>query len=131
MAKRKAISLDDSDFEAPGSELSDYTPSSAKSKSKSKSKPAGAGRKRAKRIPPDEDEGLAGEMAECYNLPTHGVTLHTIGARVAPMQTALLAWFERVYDARKMPWRKPFDASANADARSQRAYEVLPFYKPQ
>lgn len=124
MVKRKAPSKDESDFEASASEQSDYTPSATKSKAKPKGI-TGAGRKRAKRT--GSDEGLATEGEDTFDLPAHSVTRHAIGARSAPMQGALLAWFEGVHDARGMPWRKPFDALADADARSQRAYEV-PLY---
>ncbi|KZV72975.1 DNA glycosylase [Peniophora sp. CONT] len=121
MVKRKAPSKDDSDFEASASEQSDYTPSSTKPKAKPKGA-TGAGRKRAKRT--DSDEGLTIEGEDTFDLPAHAATRHYVGARSVPMQGALLAWFEGVHDARGMPWRKPFDASADADARSQRAYEV-------
>ncbi|VDC07495.1 unnamed protein product [Peniophora sp. CBMAI 1063] len=119
MAKRKALSRDDSDFEASASDFSDYTPNSRKSKSKDSSNTS---RKRVKRT--NLDQELVVELEEAFDLPAHGASRHAIGTRASPMQGALLAWFEGVHDARGMPWRKPFDASADANARSQRAYEV-------
>ena len=120
MAKRKAPSKGDSDFEASSSDLSDYAPSSSKSKAKRSSNTS---RKRAKRTSPSEE--LVVESGDVYDLTSHGSSQHSISIRARPMQDALLAWFEGVHDARGMPWRKPFDASADPDARSQRAYEVV------
>ena len=37
----------------------------------------------------------------------------------------LLAWYNKVKDRRGMPWRKAYDPDLDADARRQRAYEVL------
>ncbi|KAG1861903.1 DNA glycosylase [Suillus tomentosus] len=53
----------------------------------------------------------------------HPVSMHVISA-VEPMRIALLEWYDRVHDARKMPWRKKFDPSLDAEGRAQRAYEV-------
>lgn len=54
----------------------------------------------------------------------HPVSMHVISA-VEPMRIALLEWYDRVHDARKMPWRKKFDPSLDAEGRAQRAYEVI------
>ncbi|KAG2142215.1 DNA glycosylase [Suillus bovinus] len=53
----------------------------------------------------------------------HPVSMHIISA-VGPMRIALLEWYDRVHDARKMPWRKKFDPSLDVEGRAQRAYEV-------
>lgn len=53
----------------------------------------------------------------------HSVTMHVITA-VEPARAALLEWYDRVHDARKMPWRKKFDPSLDVEGRAQRAYEV-------
>jgi A/G-specific adenine glycosylase len=53
----------------------------------------------------------------------HSVSMHVI-TDVEPMRVALLEWYDRVHDARKMPWRKKFDPSLGIDGRAQRAYEV-------
>jgi A/G-specific adenine glycosylase len=53
----------------------------------------------------------------------HSVTVHVITA-VEPARAALLEWYDRVHDARKMPWRKKFDPSLDVEGRAQRAYEV-------
>lgn len=53
----------------------------------------------------------------------HSVSMHVISA-VEPMRIALLEWYDKVHDARKMPWRKKFDPSLDVEGRGQRAYEV-------
>ncbi|KAG1781887.1 DNA glycosylase [Suillus placidus] len=53
----------------------------------------------------------------------HPVSMHVISS-VEPMRIALLEWYDRVHDARKMPWRKKFDPSLDVEGRAQRAYEV-------
>ncbi|KAG1817961.1 DNA glycosylase [Suillus subaureus] len=53
----------------------------------------------------------------------HPASMHVIKA-VEPMRIALLEWYDRVRDARKMPWRKKFDPSLDVEGRAQRAYEV-------
>ncbi|KAG1860784.1 DNA glycosylase [Suillus subluteus] len=53
----------------------------------------------------------------------HPASMHVINA-VEPMRIALLEWYDRVHDARKMPWRKKFDPSLDVEGRAQRAYEV-------
>lgn len=46
------------------------------------------------------------------------------------VQSALLAWFDRVKKKRGMPWRKEVDLSrASKAARTQRGYEVSPEWK--
>jgi A/G-specific adenine glycosylase len=54
----------------------------------------------------------------------HSMSMHVISA-VEPMRIALLEWYDRVHDARKMPWRKKFDPSLDVEGRGQRAYEVI------
>lgn len=53
----------------------------------------------------------------------HSVSMHVISA-VEPMRIALLEWYDKVHDARKMPWRKKFDPSLDVEGRGQRAYEA-------
>ncbi|KAG2074761.1 DNA glycosylase [Suillus decipiens] len=53
----------------------------------------------------------------------HPVSMHVISA-VEPMRIALLKWYDKVHDVRKMPWRKKFDPSLDVEGRAQRAYEV-------
>lgn len=53
----------------------------------------------------------------------HSVSMHVISA-VEPMRIALLEWYDKVHDARNMPWRKKFDPSLDVEGRGQRAYEV-------
>ncbi|KAG2366735.1 DNA glycosylase [Suillus spraguei] len=53
----------------------------------------------------------------------HPASMHVISA-VEPMRIVLLEWYDKVHDARKMPWRKKFDPSLDVEERAQRAYEV-------
>lgn len=63
---------------------------------------------------------------------SHTVASHIISSKAADqMSGALVTWFDGVYSARGMPWRKPFDSAWNAEERGQRAYEARlpPFYE--
>jgi A/G-specific adenine glycosylase len=54
----------------------------------------------------------------------HSLSLHK-PTSITPLLPNLLDWFDSVKHVRKMPWRKDYDASLDADAKAQRAYEVL------
>ncbi|KDQ21217.1 hypothetical protein BOTBODRAFT_149988 [Botryobasidium botryosum FD-172 SS1] len=54
----------------------------------------------------------------------HHASLHSV-ERVLPLRAPLLAWYDSVKSLRPMPWRKDYDSSLDAEARAQRAYEVL------
>lgn len=54
----------------------------------------------------------------------HHPSLHAV-ERILPLRTSLLEWYDSVKSVRGMPWRKDYDPSLDADARAQRAYEVL------
>ncbi|KAH9923296.1 DNA glycosylase [Amylocystis lapponica] len=53
----------------------------------------------------------------------HSASIHVI-ARPRPLQDALLQWYAGVHETRAMPWRKPYNPTATAEERAQRAYEV-------
>lgn len=109
-------------------------------------------RKRAQRLASESEEGYVDNSDSSYNetsrakgtqktrkarkkdhenddstvvnsISGHSVSMHVISA-VEPMRIALLEWYDRVRDARKMPWRKKFDPSLDIEGRGQRAYEV-------
>ena len=53
----------------------------------------------------------------------HALAYHDFTAdEISIFRDELLAWFAA--NQRSMPWRKPFDPSASAEERAQRAYEV-------
>lgn len=58
-----------------------------------------------------------------FAAPSHPPSRHII-SQPEPLQSALLAWYSTVHDARRMPWRKPYDPSFGPEERAQRAYEV-------
>lgn len=109
-------------------------------------------RKRAQRLASESEEGYVDNSDSSYNetsrakgtqktrkarkkdhenddstvvnsISGHSVSMHVISA-VEPMRIALLEWYDKVHDARKMPWRKKFDPSLDIEGRGQRAYEV-------
>lgn len=79
----------------------------------------------------DEDYGM--DLEDCmYDdaTPSEGLSMpHSrdlhVSKRVALCLEGLLEWYDKVKDARGMPWRKVFDPTLDDDAKAQRAYEVL------
>ncbi|KAG1740878.1 uncharacterized protein EDB91DRAFT_1132007 [Suillus paluster] len=70
-------------------------------------------------------KGHEGDGSTMVNsISGHSASMHVISA-VESMRVALLEWYDRVHDARKMPWRKKFDPSFDTEERAQRAYEVI------
>ena len=60
----------------------------------------------------------------------HSASVHRL-SNPDPLRTALLAWYDKVHDARGMPWRKPYNSSLTQEERAQRAYEVpTRFFSP-
>ncbi|KAG2043723.1 DNA glycosylase [Suillus americanus] len=94
-------------------------------------------RKRAQRPASESEEDYADNSDSSYDETSrakvtqkarkarhgHPASMHVINT-VEPMRIALLEWYDRVHDARKMPWRKKFDPSLDVEGRAQRAYEV-------
>jgi A/G-specific adenine glycosylase len=82
---------------------------------------------RRKRRSTTAQKGSTAERAEASALDTyatpHARSRHLI-ASPDLMRPSLLKWYSGAHEVRGMPWRKPFDPSLDADARSQRAYEV-------
>lgn len=54
----------------------------------------------------------------------HPATIHRL-SHPEPLRISLLAWYDKVHDARGMPWRKPYNSRFTLEERAQRAYEVL------
>jgi len=118
MAKRKK----DPDYSSYEDSASDFEPPAptkrpaVSSRRKRRSTAAAAAATR-----PSTDEASTSAL-DTYATP-HSPSRHLISSP-DPMRASLLEWYAGVHEARRMPWRKPFDPSLDADARAQRAYEV-------
>ena len=109
MAKRarRRAQDDDSEDEDPESDAS-FAPAVKRARSGPHKKPA----------PKTPESRLAAVVA-------HPASAHVV-ADPAPLRDALLKWYAGVHDARRMPWRKPYDPSWGPAQRAQRAYEASP-----
>ena len=68
-------------------------------------------------------EKVADENSEPPATCSHSKSLHTINS-ASSLREALLVWYSQVHARRRMPWRKPYNPSLDADGHAQRAYEV-------
>lgn len=119
--KRTSISSDGSDFSTGSTSDSDFSVVvTAAALKASSSKRTLNPKKKAKTSTWLLVDGV--EVNETRSHP-HGKSRHTI-TDAAAMHEPLLQWFSGVKDARRMPWRKVYDASLDRDQRAQRAYEV-------
>ncbi|KII91213.1 hypothetical protein PLICRDRAFT_37925 [Plicaturopsis crispa FD-325 SS-3] len=116
MAKRRRVESSSDEY---SDAESDFKPSSSKTKGKGKTKNT---RKKSKAADLGDDVELCDADVELREDP-HPAARHIISS-AEPIRSALLEWYEGVRDSRGMPWRTRYDASLDAEARSQRAYEV-------
>ena len=116
MAKRNRSS--DDDYSDSDGSYAQPTRKIAKPKGKSIHKTKG--KNRVVDTPEDGEAGARPDPVFVHSNAFHRVT------DPAALRGPLLQWYDSVHQARGMPWRKPFDASLDAEGRAQRAYEVLP-----
>ena len=127
MAKRKKA-LDCSSYE---DNASDFEPSASTKRppppavSSRRKRRSTAATRKSRHFTADESLLHAEVLDDTYPTP-HSSSRHSISSP-RPMRASLLEWYAGVHKVRRMPWRKPFDPSLDADARAQWAYEVRCF----
>ena len=126
MAKRKKAS----DYSSDEDSASDFEPSASTKRpppavSSRRKRRSTAATRKSRHFTADESLLHAEALDDSYANP-HSSTRHSISSP-RPMRASLLEWYAGVHEVRRMPWRRPFDPSLDADARAQRAYEVRYF----